>query len=116
MTCLNCGCEIGQQFTFQGVVICGDCFKMVSHFLQRAQTEMKLLFLTYTDMLRVSLIRGQLRPPKLPDKGMSMPRAEFLKAMVRQMAEIHHEDSAPEATNGNGTVQTVRSSEEATTR
>jgi len=111
MTCLNCGCEIGQQFTFQGVVICGDCYKMVSHFIQRAKSELNLLFLTYTDMLRVSLIRGQLRPPTLPQQGMSMPKSEFLKAFQQQIKEMGHENSAPEPADGDGTVQGVRGQE-----
>lgn len=116
MTCINCGCEIGQQFTFQGVVICGDCYKIVSHFIQRAKTEMKLLYLTYTDMLRVSLIRGQLRPPRLPEKSTNMPRAEFLKALQQQIKEFSRANSTKKTTDGNGAVQGVWGTEDDTRR
>lgn len=90
-TCMNCRRAIeGKPSVFQGVVICSDCFMIVSHVVKRAQTELRLLFLTYTDLLRVALVKGELRPPVLPD-GKTMPKEVFFNglAKVREALRDH---------------------------
>jgi len=114
MICINCGCVIGQQFLFQGVVVCGDCYKIASHYLQRTKTELQMLVQTYMEMLRVALIKGQLRPPRLP--AGELPRRQFTKAFQQLLEEITDADRAKKTTNGDGTVQGLRSEAEDTRR
>lgn len=113
MTCVNCGNQIGQQFVFQGVIVCGDCYKIATHYLQRTQTELQMLVTTYIEMLRVALIKGQLRPPKLPPG--ECPRRQLTKAF-QQLAEEINANAAAEASPSDGTVQGVRSEAEDTRR
>ena len=69
-TCMNCKAAIdGAPRIFQGVLICDNCFKIVSHFVARTKSELQMVFLAYTDMLRVALVRGELRPPPAAPRG-----------------------------------------------
>jgi hypothetical protein len=85
-TCMNCGAKLPHPpKIFQGVLICENCFKMVSHFVKRTQEELRMLFLVYTDLLRAALVKGELRPPPAVP-GKEMPVQEFAKAF-QQMAQ-----------------------------
>lgn len=84
MICPNCKEQTENPQRFQDLLICDTCFRMVSHYVKKAQTEMQMIFLTYTDMLRVSLVRGELRPPQLPpDAKKGMPRQELAEALYK---------------------------------
>ena len=85
--CMNCKAELKEQALFQGVLVCPDCKTMAAHFLNKAKKEMHMLMVAYADMVRVALIKGQLRPPVLP-KEPTMPKrdlADALKAMVERL-------------------------------
>lgn len=87
LICTNCKARLmDKRHVFQGVIICNDCFKIVSHTIKRTQEELKMLFLVYTDMIRVSLLKGEFRPPVMPPSGKKLPQEE-LAAALRQMAE-----------------------------
>lgn len=96
-TCTNCSKALPKQFVFQGVVICEDCYKIVSHVVQRTKRELSMLFLVYTDMLRAALIKGELRPPVLPpDAGKGMPLTELTQA-IKNMGGGNGKDQRPAA-------------------
>lgn len=64
LTCTNCKERLNdKKQVFQGVIICDNCYKLVSHAIKRTQGELKMLFLVYTDMIRVGLLKGEFRPP-----------------------------------------------------
>lgn len=81
--CTNCGKQLEKQHVFQGVIICTDCFKMVSHALQRTQNELKMLITVYTDMIRAALVQGRFRPPPAVPAGEMMPPMELSRAFDR---------------------------------
>jgi len=86
-TCTNCKDPLNsKRQVFQGVLICDNCYKLVSHAIKRTQGELKMLFLVYTDMVRVGLLKGEFRPPVLPSSGKSMPPQELAKAL-QEMAK-----------------------------
>lgn len=114
MTCINCGCMIGRQFVFQGVVVCGDCYKIANHYLHRTKAELQMLVQTYMEMLRVALIQGKLHPPRMP--AGEVPRRQFTKAFQQLLEEITNADRTKKATDGDGTVQGMRSETEDTRR
>ena len=80
MKCINCGGVVDRSFSWQGLIICEDCFKIVSHVIEKTKREMQQVFLLYTDMVRVALIKGELRPPILP-KEKQMPPSVFQDAL-----------------------------------
>jgi hypothetical protein len=81
--CTNCGAQLKKQHVFQGVIICEDCFKMVSHALQKTQNELKMLVTVYTDMIRAALVQGKFRPPPAVPAGEMMPPMELSRAFDR---------------------------------
>lgn len=92
--CVNCHNTFeGRPYIFQGVMLCAACYRLVDHVIKRAQNELRLLFITYTDMLRVALVRGQLRPPKLPN-GKTMPKDELFKGLskLREVIRAHNQE------------------------
>ena len=81
-TCTNYGEQLKQQYVFQGVIVCSDCYKIVSHTVAKVKKELQMLFLTYTDMLRVALVRGEMRPAVLPkDSPQGTSREDFISAI-----------------------------------
>lgn len=103
LICTNCKESLnGKRQVFQGVIICENCYKLVSHAIKRTQNELKMLFLVYTDMIRVGLLKGEFRPPPLPPPGKSMPPSELAKAMDKMMK------GAADATKGQGPVPGVQ--------
>lgn len=109
-TCVNCKAKLPEKpFVFQGVVICENCFKIVSHCVQRTKKELNMLFLVYTDMLRAALVKGELRPPPAAPEGQEMPPAEFSKAFTRLVEKMGGQHAkAEEAPNGQGRVPKLR--------
>lgn len=86
LICTNCKENLsGKRQVFQGVIVCDNCYKLVSHAIKRTQGELKMLFLVYTDMIRVGLLKGEFRPPVMPPPGKSMPPYELAKAL-KEMA------------------------------
>jgi hypothetical protein len=87
LICTNCKESLNDnRRIFQGVLICENCYKLVSHAIQRTQKELKMLFLVYTDMIRVGLLKGEFRPPVMPPAGKKLPHSELAKAM-QEMAK-----------------------------
>jgi hypothetical protein len=83
MICTNCKAPLnGVRHVFQGVIICDNCHKLVSHAIKRTQGELQMLFLVYTDMIRVGLLKGEFRPPPMPSPGKSMPPSELAKSLA----------------------------------
>jgi len=86
-TCMNCKEELRTTpKTFQGVVICDTCYRIVSRMVEKTKAEIQMVFLAYTDMLRVALVRGELRPPPAVPLGQEMPSAD-LAAALKQLVE-----------------------------
>jgi hypothetical protein len=98
MKCVNCR-EHEAVSTFQGVLVCANCFKIARHAVERAKKELAQLMVVYLDMVRISLVKGDLRPPVLPEQG-TMPLTEF-KAGVRTVLERMKQD-AKEAEQAQG--------------
>jgi len=109
-TCQNCKQPLPESpRVFQGVIICHDCFKIVSHYIQRTQNELKMLFTVYTDMLRVALVKGELRPPPAPPPGKEMPPKAFsdaFKKMAERFGGLHGQEE--KGTDGEGQVSELR--------
>jgi len=103
VACTNCRAPLTEQHVFQGVIICSDCYKIVSHAVQRTKKELHMLFLTYTDMLRVALVKGELRPPVLPSTNAKkgMPMDEFAAAF-KSLGDLHGQGQRPEAGGESG--------------
>lgn len=107
LICTNCKQPLGdKRQVFQGVIICDDCYKLVSHAIKRTQGELKMLFLVYTDMIRVGLLKGEFRPPQLPAPGKAMPPSELAQAM-QEMAKRGADNAK---SNGKGAVSGVQGS------
>jgi len=109
-TCINCKSKLPEKpFVFQGVVICENCFKVVSHCVQKTKKELNMLFLVYTDMLRAALVKGELHfPPAVPE-GQEMPVAEFSRAFTRLVEKIGGRNAQTEkGPNGKGQVPELR--------
>lgn len=106
MKCVNCR-EREAVSTFQGVLVCMDCFKIANHAVERAKKELAQLMVVYLDMVRICLVRGELRPPMLPEEG-TMPLTEF-KAGVRTVLERMKQDAKEaEQAQGDGQVPELR--------
>jgi hypothetical protein len=102
-TCTNCKKRLKRQQVFQGVVICDDCFKMISHVIKRTKKELSMLFLVYTDMLRVSLLKGEFNFSPAVDG--EMPPVELAKALQQVAKKMEKKDgSATKGTDGEGAV------------
>lgn len=98
--CANCAKPLAQQHVFQGVIICEDCHKLVSHALQRTQTELKMLFTVYTDMIRAALVQGKFRPPPAVPAGQQMPPIELSKAFDRLADRVGGKDASATSKSG----------------
>ena len=98
-TCTNCGKRLKKQHVFQGVIICEDCFKMVSHAMQRTKNELEMLVTVYKDMVRAALVQGRFRPPPAVPAGEMMPPMELSRAFDR-LAERTGAKDAQTASKG----------------
>lgn len=67
--CSNCHQPMSDNhvYGFQGVRICGNCAKMVQRALDKMQRQFSFMAQMYNEVLRVALIKGELRFPELPD-------------------------------------------------
>lgn len=108
-TCMNCKERLEQQHVFQGVIICENCFKMVSHTIERTKKELHMLFLVYTDMIRAALVKGEFRPSPLPPDGRMRP-SELSKAL-QEMGRKRDATQEAKAT-GDGAVRPLRREED----
>lgn len=100
--CVNCR-EHEAVSTFQGVLVCSNCFKIANHAVERAKKELAQLMVVYLDMVRICLVKGELRPPVLPEEG-TMPLTEF-KAGVRTVLERMKQDAKEESEQAEGDSQ-----------
>lgn len=108
-TCTNCKASLEKQFLFQGLVICEKCNTIVTHLVHRAENEMKMMFLTYTDMLRVAIVKGELNFPVLPAET-RMPRREMegaLRDISRKLGGLD-DQVVRSTTQGKGEVSGLR--------
>jgi hypothetical protein len=105
--CTNCKEGMPKQYVFQGVVICEKCFTIVSRCVERAKKEMEMLFLTYTDMLRVALVKGEMNFPVLP-KGTRMPRSEMEAALQAAASRIGGDNAQGPPSQGEGDLHIMR--------
>jgi hypothetical protein len=104
LICTNCKASLeDKKQVFQGVIICDNCYKLVSHAIKRTQGELKMLFLVYTDMIRVGLLKGEFRPPVMPPPGKTMPPSELAKALQAMAARGGENEK-----DSNGPVPHVR--------
>ncbi len=80
--CPNCYQPIAddQVRAFQGVRICGNCARMVQRALDKMQKQLKFMTDMYNEVLRVALVKGELRFPELPD----VPPNEKLRGVTRE--------------------------------
>ena len=112
-TCMNCGSSLPDPpHVFQGVLICSDCFKIVSHCIQKTKAELNMLYTVYTDMLRVALVKGELRPPPAAPDNKEMPPLEFTKAFQRlsqKYGGLHGNETT--GTDGQDKVPALRDDE-----
>ena len=105
MKCINCGDQIDRPHVWQGVTICENCFKIVSHVIAKTKEEMQQVFLLYTDMIRVALVKGELRPPKLPQQR-KMPQNVFRDALKNAAEKLGVKDGTQtEPPDGKGSVR-----------
>lgn len=107
--CTNCKSVLKQQHVFQGVIVCEDCFKMVSHTIEKTKKELSMLFLVYTDIVRAALVKGEFRPPTMPPDGRMAP-SELSKAL-QQVGQRRHDASKTTEESGRGSVHPLRSNE-----
>lgn len=108
MKCINCGDKIDRPHVWQGVTICENCFKIVSHVIAKTKEEMQQVFLLYTDMIRIALVKGELRPPKMPTQK-TMPTNVFRDALKNAADKLGVKDGTKtKPSNGNGRVPVVR--------
>jgi hypothetical protein len=84
---MNCGAAEAPHI-FQGVTVCPTCYQVASHCLQRAKNELHMLFTAYVEMIRVALVKGELRLPAMPQET-TMPLTELSKA-IRTQRERHN--------------------------
>ena len=108
--CTNCKEGMPKQYVFQGVIICEKCHAIVSRCVERARRELEMLFLTYTDMMRVALVKGEMNFPSLP-KGTRMPRGAMEAALQEAAKRIGGMNGEGPATEGQGAVHPLRGSE-----
>ena len=58
-----------------------------------------MLFLVYTDMIRVGLLKGEFRPPVMPPPGKTMPPSELARELRGMVARGGDNEK-----NGNSSV------------
>ncbi len=75
MTCTNCGKALVSQDdiqTFQRVVCCKDCFKIVTNAYDKAVRLVDSVLSLYKESLRMALIKKQAHLPTVPQGEMPM--------------------------------------------
>jgi len=104
--CVNCH-EKEAVNSFQGVLVCGDCFKIAAHSVGRAKKELAQIMMVYLDMIRIALVKGELRPPVLPEGG-AMPLTEFKAGMRTVLERMKQDAKEAEEAEGEGEVPELR--------
>lgn len=106
--CTNCKEHVGEfPKAFQGVIICVKCHRIVTHLADKARKQYEAYLLTYFDVLRVALVKGQLDLPQIP-KEANMPMNDFAKAMREMGGRIANEASTKAS---EGPVRTLQGGE-----
>jgi len=113
--CPNCKQQIKEKaFTFQGLRICETCVKVVQRLLDRAEQQISLVRSMYLEVLRVSLLKGELQFPEYPVPK-DIGKGELLEAMQRLSAQLggKHDDrglhtEAERSTEGQSPVHPLR--------
>lgn len=86
--CTNCKEHVGDSpRAFQGVIICTKCHRIVTHLADKARKQYQACLFTYFEVLRVTLVKGQLDLPQMP-KEADMPMGAFAKAMEEMGGRI----------------------------
>jgi hypothetical protein len=95
VSCTNCGKQLlhaADIHTFQSVLCCVDCNKIVTHSYEKAERLIKHVLALYKESLRVALIKKQAHLPNIPEG--SMPMGELPAAM--NMLKVLHANGAKE--------------------
>lgn len=85
--CLNCGekCEADKLKLFQGVGVCEDCYTVADLILRRGRHELELLMTMMQELVRTSLVEGNLHLPR----GSEPPSKAEVLGMIITMKEAH---------------------------
>lgn len=69
MKCMNCHNDVEKLVVFQGVPICPICDRVVERALEKARSELQMVFTTYLETIRVALVKGTMNLPTLAKQG-----------------------------------------------
>lgn len=85
--CVNCGerCAPEKLSLFHGVGVCGDCYKVAELIVKRGQHELSTLMVMLQEMVRTSLVEGNLRLAR----GTEPPSKAEILGMIVTMKEAH---------------------------
>lgn len=102
--CLNCSQPTKGHHTYQGVVICSNCFALAQMCDKRAVEQVTNLLKVYRESLRVSLASGRLRPtthiPKRDGEKVKPPTTLDLMQVIKDFAKITEVSDAKEDKEG----------------
>lgn len=66
---MNCHNDVEKLAIFQGVPICPTCDRIVERALEKARSELQMVFTTYLETIRVALVKGAMNLPTLTKPG-----------------------------------------------
>ena len=103
--CPNCKQPIQEKsYTFQGVRVCETCVRIVQRLLDRAEQQLSLVRGMYLEILRVSLLKGELQFPEYPVPK-DIRKGELLEAMQQlaaQLGGVRHDNARLRAEEAGG--------------
>lgn len=89
---MNCNSPTKGKHSYQGVVLCSNCFALAQMCDKRAVKQCLDLLTIYRESLRVNLASGRLRPSStIPDpksKISSLPKKEDLRHVLAGIATV----------------------------
>lgn len=89
---MNCNSPTKGKYSYQGVVLCSNCFALAQMCDKRAVKQCLDLLVIYRESLRVNLASGRLRPsstiPDAKSKISSLPKKEDLRHVLTGIAEV----------------------------
>jgi hypothetical protein len=104
---MNCNNPTKGKYSYQGVVLCSNCFALAQMCDKRAVKQCLDLLVIYRESLRVNLASGRLRPsstiPDAKSKISSLPKKEDLRHVLAGIAEVLEKAEKKDQKNkGNG--------------
>lgn len=80
--CPNCKNPLKGSKLFQNLSICSDCYVLADRALEKMNDQLRAIRVTYVEALRLSLVRGELRPPSIPQRDKNPPtKQQMLDAL-----------------------------------